>query len=128
MNTISLGGVALNGEMLIRGRDSSHAVEQSTKRTLGGSLVVFYSTLKLGQDLDLVASDSQGWITKAMVDSLLEMSNTPGGVYQLTVNGESRSVMFRNHEQPSFEAQPLVYRNNQEVGDYYVCVAKLMTV
>lgn len=128
MNSISLGGVSINGASIFTDRGDSFGVSQSVKRTLGGRLKVLVSPVVGGKPITLVGSEEQGWITKETVDLLLEMANSPGGVYELLVNGVSTTVMFRNHEQPSFQAFPLVYRNNQEGSDYHTFSMKLMTI
>lgn len=128
MNSVSLGGVVLNGAMILSDRDTSFAVAQSIKRTLGGGIKVFFAQLTKGQNLTLVATEDQGWISKAMVDELQVLANSAGGVYELLVNGVGRSVVFRHHDSPAFEASPLVYRNNQQADDLYTCTIKLMTV
>ena len=128
MSTIFLGGVALSSAMIIQDRDSSYAVAQSVKRTLGGQLKVFFAQLSRGKPITIIATEDSGWINKATVDQLYDMANSAGAVYELLVNGVSRSVVFRHHEAPAFEASPLVYRNNQQAEDYYTCTIKLLTV
>lgn len=128
MNYVSLGGVALNGAMIISDRSTSYSVAQSMKRTLGGNVKLFFAQLTKGQNLTLTATEDQGWITKDMVDQIMALAESAGGVYELLVNGVGRSVVFRHHDAPAFEASPLVYRNNQQADDLYTCTIKLMTV
>lgn len=128
MNLIYLGGVQLNGNINILGRDSSHAVAQSVKRTLGGELKIFFAKLNKGMPLTLQATEEQGWLSAAVVAQVMAMANTAGGTYQLLVNGVSTSVVFRHNEPPAFEAAPLVYRNNQQADDPHTCTIKLLTV
>lgn len=128
MNTIFLGGLQLNGAMEIADQTTSYAVAQEVKRTLGGNLKVFFSSLSKGQNLTLTASEEQGWIPKSSVDALMVMAEAAGGVYELLVNGVSRSVIFRHNEAPAFIAAPLVYRNNQQADDLFTCTIKLLTV
>lgn len=128
MNTISLGGVALSGALVISDRGESFAVAQAIKRTLAGGLKVYFASLQKGQNVTLVADESQGWITGAMNTALYDMAMSAGAVYELLVNGASRSVIFRHHEPPAYVSAPLVYRNNQQAEDYFTCTIKLLTV
>ncbi len=127
-NTITLGGVALNGAMTISDRDDSQAVAQSIKRTLAGNLKVFFASLTKGRQITLTADEEQGWITGSMVASLRAMADSAGSSYSLVINGVATSVIFRHNEPPAFSASPLVFRNNQQPGDYYTCTIKLLTV
>jgi hypothetical protein len=51
-----------------------------------------------------------------------------GGMYPLTLRGQSSLVMFRHHEAPAFEATPLISRPNPAPGDFYLGTLKLMTL
>ena len=53
---------------------------------------------------------------------------SPGGLYTLTLRGQTWQVMFRHHDAPAFEARPLVSVANPQAGDFYLATLKLMTV
>ena len=67
-------------------------------------------------------------VTRAQIEALALRAASPGGVYSLTLRGDSRQVMFRHQDAPAFEARPLVPVANPQAGDFYLATLKLMTV
>ena len=125
---VFLGGIPLSDSVIITDRISSQSVAQSVERTLGGALKVFHATLYAGAQITIEATEEAGWVSKTIIDQLSAIANQAGAVFQLLVNGESRSVIFRHDEPPAFVAKPLVYRTNLQSGDYFTFTIKLLTV
>lgn len=96
--TIVLGGITLNPDMIWREQFVAQSVAQSTRRTLGGALVVYSGKLQKGDSITLSASESNGTLIgvlrKSVVDSLLALAAVPGAQYVLTRNGENFNVIF----------------------------------
>ncbi len=128
MTTIVLGGVTLSGSLLWEDKDSYSAVAQTTKRTLGGALVVYHQPLSKGRPITLTATEDTGWITRAMLDSLQTMAQSAGSVYTLNLHGFVVDVVFRHHEPPALSFSPLQPRATPLAGDYYIGQIKLLTV
>ncbi len=128
MNTLSLGGVALNPQMVWEDRYRSQKVAQSVIITLAGTPVVFSQALSAGESITLVSKEDRGWLTLAMVQELMQMAAADGGVFELRINGVTQQVVFRHHEAPAFSAEPFVPRFNQQLNDYFTATIKLMTV
>lgn len=125
---VILGGLTLNHNMIWTDRYSSQTVEQTTKRTLTGRLVVFSAGLTAGLSITLVAQEDAGWLTKAQVDALLVMAAVPGAIYQLTYGSDTYNVMFKNDSPPAVEFKPIIYRMAAQDGDYLIGTIKLITV
>lgn len=126
--SITLDGVALSGSMLWPDRHQHSEVAQSTRRTLGGGLVVYTQQLFAGRPITLVAAEDTGWITKAMLDALETRAAVPGGAYVLNYHGFVVDVVFRHNDAPAVEFQPLQPKASPQAGDYYTGSLKLLTI
>lgn len=125
---IVLDGIQLPADLLWSDEWAASAVAQTMRRTLDGGLVVFYSGLHAGLPITLESQPDAGWLTRAQAEAVALRAASPGGVYSLTLRGESRQVMFRHQDAPAFEARPLVPLANPQAGDFYLATLKLMTV
>lgn len=126
--TITLGGVTLSPHMVWVDRDAAFGVQQTRLRTLGGKQVVYTQALSKGQEITLEAQSDTGWLTKAQVDAMLGLAQTPGAIYVFDYDGTTYNVIFRHDDPPAVDFTPIVYRNNQEATDYFTGVLKLVTV
>jgi len=125
---ITLDGITLPAGLLWSDEFAATRVAQNVRRTLDGSMVVFFGAQHQGLPITLASLPDQGWLTRSQVISLKLRADSPGGVYLLTLRGQNYSVMFRHHEAPAFEATPLVPLANPGAGDFYLATLKLMTV
>lgn len=128
MMAIILNGTTLNPNMVWGERYGYSPVAQEVQRTLGGVPVVYSQPLQAGIPITLVATDTQGWLTKAMLDAVQSYANTPGAQYELTIGVETFNVVFRHHEAPAVAFRPLIERAVPLAGDYFVGEIKLMTI
>lgn len=127
---ITLGAVTLSDHLIWEDEiGSDESVAQTTKRTLGGNLVVISQQLSKGKPITLVASESQGWLTKAQVQAVEALAESAGAVLPLVIGARNFTVMFRHEESPAFIAEPLDQIGAQapDTG-YYTAIIKLMTV
>ncbi|MDO8892320.1 MAG: hypothetical protein Q7V00_10780 [Sulfurimicrobium sp.] len=104
------------------------SVAQTVRRTLDGSLVVFYGQISGGLPVTLESESDAGWLTRSQIEALTLRAASPGGVYTLSLRGQTYQVMFRHHDAPAFDAKPLVSLANPQPGDFYLATIKLMTV
>lgn len=125
---IVLDGISLPADLLWSDEWTSASVAQSVRRTLDGSLVVFYGGLRTGLPITLETQPDAGWLTRVQVESLARLAASPGGIYTLALRGQAFQVMFRHHEPPAFEARPLVPLAQPQPGDFHLATIKLMTV
>jgi hypothetical protein len=103
-------------------------VAQTVRRTLDGGLVVFYGERRAGLPITLQSQPDAGWLTRAQVEAIALRAESPGGIYSLTLRGETRQVMFRHQDEPAFDAEPLIPLADPQPGDFYIATIKLMTV
>jgi len=125
---IVLDGIALPAGLVWSDEFLASAVAQTVRRTLDGSIVVFYSAQRHGRPITLESQIDAGWLKRAQVEALALRAASPGGVYALTLRGQTRAVMFRHFEAPAFEARPLIVRAEPQADDVYLATLKLMTV
>ena len=133
MDSITLGGVSLNPDMVWVDEQEYSFVAQQVTRTLGGKLKIYSQGLEKGRPISLEGQEDQGWLTRAQVESVRALSEIPGSQYTLTFIGtttgsRSFTVMFRHEEGPPFTARLLIPRIDVEQTDYYTCEIKLITV
>ena len=125
---IVLDGIALPMGMRWSDEFGTSQVAQTVKRTLDGSVIVFYGQMRAGFPITLESEPDAGWLTRAQVDALSLRAMSPGGVFVLALRGQTFSVMFRHQEAPAFEAKPLVSLAYPQPGDFYLATLKLMTL
>lgn len=125
---IVLDGISLPADLLWSDEWAASNVAQTVRRTLDGGLVVFYGELRAGVPITLESQPDAGWLTRAQVESVALRAASPGGIYTLTLRGQTWQVMFRHHDAPAFEAKPLVPLANPQSGDFNLATLKLMTV
>ncbi len=125
---IRLDNVVLPDGLVWTDEFAAQAVAQTVRRTLDGSLVVFYGQTSGGLPITLESEPDAGWVTRAQVEAVKLLADSPGGVFILELRGQANQVMFRHQDPPAFEAKPLVSLANPQPGDFYLATLKLMTV
>ena len=125
---ITLDGIALPAGLLWSDEFAVTRVAQTVRRTLDGSVVVFYGELRAGLPITLESEPDAGWLTRTQIEALALRASSPGGIYPLVLRGQTWTVMFRHQDAPAFEAKPLVSVANPQAGDFYIATLKLMTV
>ncbi len=125
---IRLDTVALPDGLVWTDEFAAQTVAQTVRRTLDGSVVVFYGQHSGGLPITLESEPDAGWLTRTQVEALKLRADSPGGVFTLELRGQVFQVMFRHHEPPAFDAKPLVALAHPQPGDFYLATLKLMTV
>lgn len=125
---IALDGISLPKDLLWTDEWGASKVVQTVRRTLDGGLVVFYGERRAGLPITLQSQPDAGWLTRAQVEAIALRAESPGGIYSLTLRGETRQVMFRHQDEPAFDAEPLIPLADPQPGDFYIATIKLMTV
>lgn len=125
---ITLGGVALDDNMVWLERYFAQSIAQSVKTTLGGSPVIFAKRLRAGYKITLQATNEYGWLPTSTVNQLKAMADEPGAVYSLQFGAQTISVVFRNNESPSVDMTPFVPAPVQADTDYQIGQIKLLAV
>lgn len=125
---ITLDGITLPAGLLWSDEFAAASVAQTVRRTLDGSVVVFYGEMRTGLPITLESEPDAGWFTRTQVEAVALRAASPGGVYTLTLRGQTWTVMFRHQDAPAFEAKPLIPVASPQPGDFYLATLKLMTV
>lgn len=125
---ITLDGITLPAGLLWSDEFAVASVAQTVRRTLDGSVVVFYGEMRAGLPITLESEIDAGWFTRSQIEAVALRATSPGGVYTLSLRNQAWSVMFRHQDAPAFEARPLVPIANPQPGDFYLATLKLMTV
>jgi len=125
---IRIDNVVLPDGLVWTDEFAAQTVAQTVRRTLDGSVVVFYGQHSGGLPITLESEPDAGWLTRTQVEALKLRADSPGGVFTLELRGQVFQVMFRHQEQPAFEAKPLVPLAHPQPGDFYLATLKLMTV
>jgi len=124
---ITLGGIALGGDLIWQDRHQSDSVFQSVITTIGGGQNVFVQEKSVGRLVTLVANESQGWLSSSIIPQLQYLATLPGEVFDFNFhNLEMFQVMFRHHEPPALDLKPLV--EGGELGEWFIGSIKLFSV
>lgn len=106
-------------------------VEQSVDRTITGALIVQTAerTNSTGRPITLAPPDNEaGWNPRSTVDVLMGWAAVPGLQLALTLRGTTHNVIFRHHEPPAIQAEPVTYYADEEPTDPYLVTIRLMKV
>jgi len=129
VGSISLGGVDLNNSLQWNNRYQWSPAQQNVRSTLLGNQVIYQQVVTVGRPIDLEATDTTGWLTKAMVDSLLALAEEPSVTRTLVFHGESYQVKFKYEENQSPVAfVPIRTKQVLSPEDWMVGTIKLFTV
>lgn len=125
--TISLGGITLSDDMQLEELYQQQIIAGSRRRTLGGRLVRYATSLTAGIALDLVASDDSGWITLATLDQIIALQAV-NEAHELIYESDTFLVGFRYDEPPVIDFRPLIPRPNLASDDWMIGIIKLVTL
>jgi hypothetical protein len=125
---IRLDTLDLPSDLLWENQFSWIPVSGASERTLGGTLVVWTSSLIEGRPIDLVASETRGWLTKTQVEALHILAAAPIS-YVLTIGSTPYNIIFRYEDAPCLEFTPLLSSKiSFAAGDYFTGRIKLLEV
>jgi len=126
--TITLGGITLPNNMHLEGPFLWSGVAGSVERSLGGSLIIWESTLVGGEPLDLVAEVDSGWVPYATMLQLKALVPPLSASYELNYRSQIYNVRFRHEEAPVLDVLPLMTEREFESDSFYYGKIKLMVV
>lgn len=128
MADITLGVVSLPASLQWKDELTSQSVAQTVKRTLDGSVVVFYGEKTNGIPITLESGNDHGWVRRSVVESLKALAEQAGSVYQLAIRNQTFNVMFDHAAPPAFTATPIIPFANPTDTDWYRVSLKLITI
>ena len=104
-------------------------VEQTVERSVTGALIVQAASRLAGRPITLTPIDEQAaWLPYATLEQLRNWAAVPGQLMTLTLRGVTYSVIFRHQDGSPLEAEPVVFFNTVDSGDYFRVTIRLMTV
>ncbi|ABK43850.1 putative transmembrane protein [Magnetococcus marinus MC-1] len=102
-----LGDLTLPESIQWTDRRAWSPVAMETARTLGGTPVLWSQPLIKGRPITLEAADGVTWLDQSTVMAIEAMAAQSGVVFPLIWGAESYQVMFRHHEPPAIQFQPI---------------------
>lgn len=137
MITLSDGATTLTlpADLVWEDEHDWHPVEQVVDYTLTGAVLVHVATKAAGRPITLVGEEDHSWVTRATVEALKAFADVPpdqqtgDGIYQLTLRGVTRDVVFRHHDGEPMSSSIILYKGKEPVaGDFYQIKLKFMEV
>ncbi len=125
---ITLAGLELPPDLIWSNEFSAVMAARSSRRTIGGSLVVQDTGLSGGRPIDLTGDD--GWALRPVVETLFAWAGTPGWTGTLTLHdGRTFAVRFRIGGDEAPVTATMVREESQpDAATYYVLNLRLETV
>ena len=106
-------------------------VQRSQAYSIGGALLIDTAVKLAGRPITLQALDDSGWhgMTRAIVQQLVTLSQTPEGQYPLVLHdGRSFNVAFRPGEDSPISARPLANRESPPDDWPYILTLRLIEI
>ena len=105
-------------------------VVSAVEYSLTGALLVENATRQAGRPISLQPPDnSMAWHTRSVADLLRTWSTVPGLQFRLTLDdGRGFNVVFRHHEAPALEAEPVRQMATYDADDYWLVKLKFMEI
>ncbi len=104
------------------------AVEQSAEYGVTGALVVDVGARLKGRPITLTGRD-YAWVTRATLELLRALANTPGLALTLTLaDARAFNVMFRLQDGPGVEAAAVRFAAPMAADDVYTITLNLMEI
>jgi hypothetical protein len=118
MNSLTYNGttLALPLEMAWPDEFGWSPVQQSSERSITGSLIVDVAAKTGGRPITLQGGDEFGWMTRADVTTLQTWRAVPGAQMTLLFRGVTRTVAF-DHESTALEYQAIADYADPLPGD-----------
>ncbi|MFZ6655667.1 hypothetical protein [Undibacterium sp. TJN19] len=105
-------------------------VVSNAEYTLGGALLIESATRLAGRPISLQPPDAEmAWHTRATADLLRSWATVPGEQFILSLDdGRIFTVVFRHHEPPALEADPVRKMATYDADDYWLIKLKFMEI
>ena len=128
---ITLGGIDLGEGLVWQDEFSFNPVLQAIDYPLeANTQIVTQETKTIGKPFTLQATNDYGWLTRVQVEAIQALASQVNATFTLDWWGDIHTVMFRHHEPPAFQAEPIQYINNNQTPSeyYYRATIKLFSV
>lgn len=106
-----------------------HPVEQTAERTITGALIVQTAQRVLGRPITLAPdAENAAWMPKATLDTLRAWAAVAGREMTLNLKGTSYPVIFRHHDGPAVEAEPVIFYSDPDGDDWFLITLRFTEV
>jgi 2-methylcitrate dehydratase PrpD len=133
--TAGVTTITLPADMVWEDEHDWHPVEQQVDYTMTGAILVHTATKAAGRPITLVGAEDHSWVRRATVDALKALADitpdpiTRDGIYQLTLRGVTRDVVFRHHDGEPTASSIILYKGKApDPLDWYQIKLKFMEV
>ncbi|MDQ7832037.1 MAG: hypothetical protein RDU30_09905 [Desulfovibrionaceae bacterium] len=127
MSAITLAGLTLPPDLIWSNEHAAPLVGRTSRRTIGGGMVVQDTALSGGRPIDLTGED--GWCAKSLVDTLYAWASTPGWTGLLTLHdGRQFCVRFRFGDESPVSAISIMGEADPDADSLYNLNLRLETV
>lgn len=92
----TIGGVTLDHDPIWIDKNSYPDQVAIAYTAIDGSEIVMEAGIGAHFPITLEATENTGWLKGAVIDALRSLSKVAGSTYELSYNGESCTVRFRN--------------------------------
>ena len=82
-------------------------VSQAAEYSLAGALVVEQGVMLAGRPITLTGDDRHAWIERETLTGLMVFATMPNQTFTLAMHSQEYRVMFRLHDAPAVEAEPV---------------------
>ncbi len=102
-------------------------VEQAVQRSLTGALIVEARARTGGRPITLQpADDNAAWAARSLANTLYAWASVPLRQMTLSLGGVNRTVIWRLHDEPAFDARSVAGFSDPGDDDFYLLTLKLM--
>ena len=112
-----LDSIELPDQVLWREQFASQDVAQDVTPLLGGNVHVSAAPVLSGQSMTLLFSEGVAWADQVIVDAIQALAKQAASVFTLQWEGVTYNVVFRHHEAPAVQFEPLWPLHDQYTGE-----------
>jgi len=125
--TITLDAITLPPDLLWSDEFDWSAIESSQEYAVTGALVVDTATRLAGRPITLEAADDRAWIDRATLAAIHALTTPVNRQMTLTMNGVTRTVIFRPGIDP-IVARPIFPLANPQPDLAYVVTLRFTEI
>ena len=126
--TYNSTALTLPSDLLWIDRDSWSPVDQAVQTSVTGATILDIGVRTNGRSITLAGDETHAWINYSTVQTLKTWAAIAGCQLTLNIHGESYSVVFRHHEKPAIDLNPIVDYSSPDSSDWFAGQLKFMSI
>lgn len=103
------------------------AAQQAKSYSVTGALMVEVNSRQTGREITLQGTDNHAWVTRANVDTLRTMLDSPSQSMTLVFRGETYTVRF-DYERGALEARPVADFQDPQPTDFFIVTLRFYVI